>query len=674
MNHYLLNQKKSLTLLIFLFAISNIARSATFTAIASGDWSSTATWGVTAPSFSNTMDQIIIPTGIMVNLDNNVTLNGALAQLTVNGTLNTSTSSSLIVTSGTISGTGLININNATFGSGAVIFFTGNFTANTMTTASSLQVPAKVLVNQVITVSSGIFSIQSTGTFTTGSNATIVLAGGQIINNGGVINLTANYNVSYTSGTSIVGLELSGTGLKNLTIDVQSGNTIILTNDVTINGTLSLTSGTLSIGNNNLTIKGDIAASGTGIIKSNSSSNITIINTTGITGTLNFGNSTSVVNNFILDIGSANQAKISGAIKVNGTLTLTSGTLNLTSADLDIAGDIALTGNGKIASTSTSNITISSNADLSGTLTFQSGNNTVNNFSVNIGGGGSVRIKSDLIVQGNLNFSNGKLNIGANKLTILAGGSITGAGSSSYIVVSDSGKVSIALTAGAAATKFPIGTAISFFPADITLNSGSTSGRIDVGVNSKVYASGTTGFILSTTQHVVDATWHVSADFTTNMNMMMKVSWPTSAEVNGFVRTAAYISHYTNAQWDAVAVTSAAAAGAGMYSMTRANITTLSPFAVFDQSTTTGVNTYRQPETTFDIYPNPATKNVYINTRGGVQSPIQITIFNMKGQVLNSFKLEHDEQKIDISKLEKGYYYIQMESGNEKVTKKLIIN
>src|ERR1035438_1647055 len=102
------NLKKFSLLLITSMLISIVASGATFTAVATGNWSSTVTWGGTIPSLTNSMDQVTIPIGINVTMDNDVTLNGSLASLTVMGTLSAVTNNTLTVSLGTIAGNSII--------------------------------------------------------------------------------------------------------------------------------------------------------------------------------------------------------------------------------------------------------------------------------------------------------------------------------------------------------------------------------------------------------------------------------------------------------------------------------------------------------------------------------------------------------------------------------------
>src|SRR5438034_11239704 len=104
MKKSLLFQKTKIRFLFFtaiILVIANVSVSAaTFTAAVSGNWSSSVTWGGSAPSFNITIDQVTIPVGINVTLDNNLTVSGSLASVNVMGTLSSSSSVSLSMIQG----------------------------------------------------------------------------------------------------------------------------------------------------------------------------------------------------------------------------------------------------------------------------------------------------------------------------------------------------------------------------------------------------------------------------------------------------------------------------------------------------------------------------------------------------------------------------------------------
>src|SRR6185312_15888730 len=96
-----------------LALVSGVASATTYTAVISGNWSLSATWGGTAPAFTlGANDIVIVPLGVTVTMDQNVTLNGSLSELNVLGTLSALPNIKLNDISGTIAGTGTINVAN----------------------------------------------------------------------------------------------------------------------------------------------------------------------------------------------------------------------------------------------------------------------------------------------------------------------------------------------------------------------------------------------------------------------------------------------------------------------------------------------------------------------------------------------------------------------------------
>ncbi len=364
-------ESKNTKFLLLLIAtmVSGLSYGAIFTATTSGSYSSSTTWaGGAAPSATVTLDQIIIPAGLTVSLDNPVTLNGALAQLTVNGNVTTANNSSLTLGLGTLAGSGSIIVSTVNINPGAIFSFTGSVTATTINVATAVSSSADIMVDQTLNLTSGALTLAAGGSLDVANNATIVISGGSVSTAGGTIGLTGNYNVSYINSSAIAGAELTGSGLKNVTVNVTAANTVTLAADLTIGGTLALTTGTLTLGGNDLSINGEVAASGTGTIASTAVSNISINTTGGTTGTLNFTGLTPGVNNFTINIGAGNQTRIAGTLNIAGTLQLNSGTLNFNNTDLTISG--GLSGAGLLSGDMTSDLTVSTVGGLATALNF----------------------------------------------------------------------------------------------------------------------------------------------------------------------------------------------------------------------------------------------------------------------------------------------------------------
>lgn len=323
------------------------AKAATYTATASGNWSAGATWGGTAPSFNLTTDQVVIPSGITVTMDNSVTVTGATASVTVAGTLSSGSSASLTLGAlGTLTGTGTINVGSLNLQTASVMTFSGSATIDTVTTAlAAFNLSGALSVTSALNLNGGTLNLGGASSLTMSSGSTIILSGGLLANGGGgTLGLSASYNVVYNSSSTTSGVELSGSGLNNLTVNVMGGNNVTLSSSITVHGTLTLASGNLSLNGFNLTLAGNIAASGSGTITSTSSSSITINTSGSANGGLTFTGGSAVAN-LTVNAGSGNTINISGAnLAVNGTLTLTSGRINIGNDTLNIVGSGSISG------------------------------------------------------------------------------------------------------------------------------------------------------------------------------------------------------------------------------------------------------------------------------------------------------------------------------------------
>jgi filamentous hemagglutinin len=827
MRNLRLLKRKQIGLLFLSLMLTSLTYAATFTATTSGNFSSTATWsGGVVPSKIVLTDQIIIASGVTVNLDSSLTFNGVLSELDVQGTLSTNNNSSLTLNIGKLTGVGNIALNTITVNEGSAFSFTGALTVATLNVKSGFQTSANILVTQTLNLISGTISFISGGILNLNNNGAIIISGGVLANGiGGTVNLSGNYNVTYTGNSSMAGIELKGSGLQNVTVDLNSSSKVTLTSDLAVNGTLTLTNGTLFLAGYNLTIKGMVTASGNGTVSSTTASSINISTVGGTTGIITFS-ANSAVNNLTLKIGSNNKANIGGTLTVNGNLQLDSGVLNLSDANLTIngtvrgsgmlygniasnlsistsgglakalgfsaggqllnnltitvgngnsaslgseltvngtlalnggsnlnlnghaltlaansningsgslvvnsssdltihstggisslgiegvigdliinsdvtlsedlsvggtltllsgtlilnnnnlaiLGNVALAGTGTISSTSKSDISIITSTSVQGSIRFAPLANSVSDLKIGVGNNGSVSIATEMNIFDSLQFSGGKLNIGSYGLTLGTTASITGAGNNSYIITANGGFVQMQLLSGASAsTNFPVGTTAHFAPANARLNAGSTSGKVKVGVVSDVMANGTAGIDISGTEPVVDATWNVSSDITSNLNMNLQVMWAAAMEVNGFNRTAAYVSHYVNGSWDTKVTAAATLETNGMYSLQSSGITSLSPFAVFDQNTSS-VNQLKS-DIAIEISPNPTVENIRIQRPDGSSEPLNIVIYNSQGQMMGTYILSEVSTTISTLNLLNGSYFIRFYNDQMNITKPFV--
>src|ERR1700751_3693477 len=105
MKKIITNFKKMSVGVFALVLFTSNAKAITYTATQSGNWSSALTWGGTGSPGSTvgTVDNVVIPAGISVTLDMDVTVNSLVSYINVAGSL-TSATNSLTITQGAIQG------------------------------------------------------------------------------------------------------------------------------------------------------------------------------------------------------------------------------------------------------------------------------------------------------------------------------------------------------------------------------------------------------------------------------------------------------------------------------------------------------------------------------------------------------------------------------------------
>lgn len=444
MKNFTLLLSKAVIVIGFL-SITPLCYGATFTAIASGNFSSTATWsgGLVPPSL-NTTDEIVISPGVSVHLDQDLTLSGPLAVLNVQGTMTADAEATLTVDIGTITGTGTMVMEEVFMHAGAVMTFVGDLTTDVLNTTASVVTSATIEVMETLELMGGTIEVVAGGVLDLAADATIVISNGVISQGvGGAINLTESYNVEYINSSAIGGIELLGPGLEDLKINVNQDASVTLTSDIAVDGVLDLASGTLVLASNDLTLNGGITADGTGTIATTAASNIAISSDGTISGIIEFAEDASVVNDLSISIDAGENVSIGGDLSVEGTLQLVSGILALNDASLIVNGDI--TGAGMFSADALSDLAINNTDGLTSSLSFAADGQVIHNLSL-AAGDNTVALVSDLTVAGALNLAGGTdLDLSGHSLTLGSSGSINGSG---QLVVNNSSDLVIESSAG----------------------------------------------------------------------------------------------------------------------------------------------------------------------------------------------------------------------------------
>jgi hypothetical protein len=91
---------------------------------------------------------------------------------------------------------------------------------------------------------------------------------------------------------------------------------------------------------------------------------------------------------------------------------------------------------------------------------------------------------------------------------------------------------------------------------------------------------------------------------------------------------------------------------------------------VADNRTNTGLNSNHLSET-IEIYPNPAQDYIYIQI-SSESLPVIIQINNSKGQTINHMYLNHSNERIDITSLEPGIYFVSFFSDKQTVNNRFL--
>ncbi|MBT0606715.1 T9SS type A sorting domain-containing protein [Aequorivita echinoideorum] len=83
---------------------------------------------------------------------------------------------------------------------------------------------------------------------------------------------------------------------------------------------------------------------------------------------------------------------------------------------------------------------------------------------------------------------------------------------------------------------------------------------------------------------------------------------------------------------------------------------------------------------TFGIYPNPSTSkivNIVYDLKNSVSQNNSISVYNIQGQLVHTSKVDSNNgfynKSLDLSALSSGMYLVRFSSGNQSITKKLIL-
>ncbi len=228
---------------------------------------------------------------------NMLTLNGDYMSMNNAAIAGSQTSDLMIHSTGSLS-------SDMMFASGAQTL--NDLHINTASTSNMANIASDLTIYGELMLEKGKVNMTNNSTIKMNTGSTITQdAGSLTLASGSSFNGTSSYNVHYVGNNKVGGVELTGSGLNNLDVDLTSyAYDAMITGDLVVNGTLMLNRGSLGLNAHNLEIKGGLSSQANGHIKGDAASNLTINTTAGLGDTLAlFGTSTMTLHNLSINTG-----------------------------------------------------------------------------------------------------------------------------------------------------------------------------------------------------------------------------------------------------------------------------------------------------------------------------------------------------------------------------------
>ncbi len=330
-------------LVLVLAVLPFAAKSTTYTAVVSGNWSSALTWGGNAPGTNITgAHQIIVAANVTVTMDVDVTINNPLATMNLLGNVQ-SAGHELVLTAGTVVGTGDLIIHHLTVGANGAIATTGEITVGTLESASTaLTLQADLQVQTMLSISAGNFSIANNGSLMLDAGATIEMAGGVFLAGSGTLQTAGDINLMYTGPSSTTGAEAELGTIANLTVQLSNSNqSLTLNDDLAVTDSLRLLTGHLVLSGNQLTLTGTAQQTAQAAISGDANAGLVLDGTGNVS--LAFAQNGSTLGTFTISQTSGT-VTLNSDLTVNGTLDLQQGNLILGANDLTLSAGATIAG------------------------------------------------------------------------------------------------------------------------------------------------------------------------------------------------------------------------------------------------------------------------------------------------------------------------------------------
>lgn len=410
--------KKCLIAAFVLASGSSFA--ATFTAVSSGSWSSSATWaGGTAPGGSiGTLDNVIINSGVTVTMDMDVEFSGILTGMEVNGTL-TSTGNDFLLdmNGGTLSGTGTLTLNSLRFGTTAAMTFSGTANVDNLWNNSvTLNIASDMDINDTLFLDAGTFNLAAGGDLTFVAGSVIRVDDGTMTVTSGALTNTNDYSVHYVGTDKSTGMELAGTGLTDVWVELDDNSQeLAITGNVTIHGMLHHNAGAIDLNGGTLTLMSDYESMAGAEFMGSATSNLRLENDTELSSAIVFDSANDELNDLMINNGDSDGGvELGSNLTINGTLWLEDGDLTSTSGALTMAaGSEIVVGDGHLANNGgsfdgTAAYNVTYNGDAPTWSTIELTGSGLNDLTIDMANqSDSVELMQSVTIDGALNLEQG---------------------------------------------------------------------------------------------------------------------------------------------------------------------------------------------------------------------------------------------------------------------------
>lgn len=244
---------------IAAFAFLICGNAFAFTAVVSGNWTNPATWGGVGPGSTVTAQDIIIPAGITVDMDTDVSFNGIANTFTVNGTLISTGNRDLLISSGAFAGNGSATMRRLTLNSALTTYSaTGPLNVHVLSNqGATIPASSNIDVLDSLDLASGSILLNSGCSMNMAMNSSVCVDNGTMVLAGGVFNTAFAYSIFYVGSTKTMGVEANSVNVQNVMVNLSSNTEdLIVNSDMIINGDLNMVSGHIVLNGNRLVLRG----------------------------------------------------------------------------------------------------------------------------------------------------------------------------------------------------------------------------------------------------------------------------------------------------------------------------------------------------------------------------------------------------------------------------------